>query len=116
LRRSPKLLAASNTAQQPARLLDIGYGDGTALIPALSRSTHIPAYIDLIEPSAALLKAAVTGLRAARIPAAFEATDHWQAWAQVITAGSVDLANAVLTTTPDGCGQRRQGDPRKQGT
>jgi len=56
-------------AQQPARLLDIGCGDGTALIPALSRSAYIPAYIDLIEPSAALLEATVTGLRAAEIPA-----------------------------------------------
>jgi SAM-dependent methyltransferase len=56
-------------AQQPVRLLDIGCGDGAALIPALSRSSHIPAYIDLIEPSAALLEAAVTALHAARIPA-----------------------------------------------
>jgi SAM-dependent methyltransferase len=62
-------LGSIYTARQPARLLDIGCGDGTALIPALSRSTHIPAHIDLIEPSAPLLEAAVTGLRAAGAPA-----------------------------------------------
>jgi SAM-dependent methyltransferase len=63
-------LAGLYAAQQPARLLDVGCGDGTALIPALSRSTHIPARVDLVEPSAALLEAAVTGLHAAQIPAA----------------------------------------------
>jgi SAM-dependent methyltransferase len=62
-------LASIYTAQQPARLLDVGCGDGTALIPALSRSAYVPAHVDLIEPSAALLQAAVTGLRAAKIPA-----------------------------------------------
>jgi hypothetical protein len=62
-------LASIYAAQRPARLLDVGCGDGTALIPALSRSTHIPAHVDLIEPSAALLEAAATGIRAARIPA-----------------------------------------------
>jgi SAM-dependent methyltransferase len=62
-------LGSVYAAQRPVRLLDIGCGDGAALIPALGRSSHIPAHIDLIEPSAALLEAAVTALRAARIPA-----------------------------------------------
>jgi SAM-dependent methyltransferase len=66
-------LAGVYAAQQPARLLDVGCGDGTALIPALSRSSHVPAQVDLVEPSAALLEAAVTGLRAAGIPAAVRA-------------------------------------------
>jgi SAM-dependent methyltransferase len=63
-------LAGVYAAQRPARLLDVGCGDGTALIPALSRSAHIPARVDLVEPSAALLEGAVTGIRAAGIPAA----------------------------------------------
>ena len=66
-------LASLYAAQQPPRLLDVGCGDGTALIPALSRSAHIPAHIDLVEPSAALLEAAVTGIRAAGIHAAVRA-------------------------------------------
>ena len=61
-------LASVYAAQQPARLLDVGCGDGTALIPALGRGAHVPAHVDLVEPSAALLAAAVAGLRAARIP------------------------------------------------
>jgi SAM-dependent methyltransferase len=62
-------LASVYAAQRPTRLLDVGCGDGTALIPALGRGGHIPARVDLVEPSAALLAAAVAGLRAARIPA-----------------------------------------------
>jgi SAM-dependent methyltransferase len=78
------------TAQQPARLLDIGCGDGTALIPALSRSTYIPAHVDLIEPSAALLEAAVTGLRAAKIRATVRT---WPVTAQDFVAELPDEAS-----------------------
>jgi SAM-dependent methyltransferase len=86
-------LGSTYTAQQPARLLDIGCGDGTALIPALSRSTHIPECIDLIEPSAALLEAAVTGLRAARIPATVRT---WPITAQDFVAELPDEASWPL--------------------
>lgn len=61
-------LASVYAAHQPAWLLDVGCGDGTALIPALSRGGHIPAHVDLVEPSAVLLEAAAAGMRAARIP------------------------------------------------
>jgi SAM-dependent methyltransferase len=81
------------TAQLPARLLDIGCGDGTALIPALSRSAHIPAHLDLIELSAALLEAAVAGLSAARIPATVRA---WPVTVQDFVAELPDEASWPL--------------------
>ncbi|MFC4761684.1 class I SAM-dependent methyltransferase [Dyella koreensis] len=36
-------------------LLDVGCGDGMALIPALAQTGHIPSRVDLVEPSPALL-------------------------------------------------------------
>ncbi|MCE6995211.1 class I SAM-dependent methyltransferase [Saccharothrix sp. S26] len=45
---------------EPAGLLDIGCGDGRALRPALA--SHAPASVTLVEPSAALLDAAVRAL------------------------------------------------------
>ncbi|WP_158879663.1 class I SAM-dependent methyltransferase [Amycolatopsis anabasis] len=43
---------------RPATLLDVGCGDGLALGPALERTAQIPATVDVVEPSAALLDAA----------------------------------------------------------
>ena len=51
-------LAAGYDKTKPGSLLDIGCGDGLALVPALESATHRPARIDLVEPSAALLDAA----------------------------------------------------------
>ncbi|MFE2757122.1 class I SAM-dependent methyltransferase [Actinosynnema sp. NPDC059335] len=45
----------------PSSLLDVGCGDGRALRPALA-SPHAPASVTLVEPSAALLAAAVRAL------------------------------------------------------
>jgi SAM-dependent methyltransferase len=42
-------------------LVDIGCGDGRALVPALAASSHAPA-VTLVEPSAALLDAARTAV------------------------------------------------------
>ncbi|MFI9009034.1 class I SAM-dependent methyltransferase [Actinosynnema sp. NPDC053489] len=49
------------TAARPATLLDVGCGDGRALRAALA-SEHAPASVTLVEPSAALLDAAVRAL------------------------------------------------------
>ncbi|MEU4443356.1 class I SAM-dependent methyltransferase [Actinosynnema sp. NPDC050801] len=46
---------------RPASLLDIGCGDGRTLLPALA-SPHAPTSVTLVEPSTALLDAAVRAL------------------------------------------------------
>jgi hypothetical protein len=38
-------------------LLDIGVGDGMALLPALGQARHVPATVDVVEPSGGLLDA-----------------------------------------------------------
>lgn len=44
---------------RPEAVLDVGCGDGTALLPALAAAAHHPARLDLLEPSAPLLDAAL---------------------------------------------------------
>lgn len=66
-------LAARYDAAKPASLLDLGCGDGLAVVPALEQASHTPARIDLVEPSAALLE----GVHE-RIPEA----QTWQSTAQ----------------------------------
>jgi SAM-dependent methyltransferase len=56
-RLSEKLAAGYDTTR-PETLLDIGCGDGLALVPALERAGHLPGRVDLVEPAAALLDAA----------------------------------------------------------
>jgi SAM-dependent methyltransferase len=51
-------LAAGYDKTKPDSLLDIGCGDGLALVPALESAAHRPARIDVVEPSQALLDAA----------------------------------------------------------
>ncbi|MGN6481447.1 class I SAM-dependent methyltransferase [Luteibacter sp.] len=41
----------------PRCLLDIGVGDGMALLPALGQTRHVPATVDVVEPSGGLLDA-----------------------------------------------------------
>jgi SAM-dependent methyltransferase len=55
-------LADGYDKTQPETLLDIGCGDGLALVPALESAGHLPARLDLVEPSAALLDAATKRL------------------------------------------------------
>lgn len=49
-------LAAAYDRLRPTTLLDIGVGDGMALIPALERARHAPTAIDVVEPNATLLE------------------------------------------------------------
>lgn len=63
-------------------LLDIGCGDGMALIPALARAQHLPRGADIVEPSEALLTSAMGQLRAER---RFQ-LDHLHAWCQTAQA------------------------------
>jgi SAM-dependent methyltransferase len=44
---------------RPTSVLDVGCGDGTALLPALAAASHHPGRLDLLEPSAPLLDAAL---------------------------------------------------------
>jgi Methyltransferase domain len=55
-------LAGLYDARTPARLVDLGCGDGLALLPALAVAAHRPATLTLVEPSAALLATAVRHL------------------------------------------------------
>ncbi|HKN50945.1 MAG TPA: class I SAM-dependent methyltransferase [Amycolatopsis sp.] len=54
-RRLSGALAARYDSAKPESLLDIGCGDGLALVPALDAATQVPKRIDLVEPSGALL-------------------------------------------------------------
>jgi ubiquinone/menaquinone biosynthesis C-methylase UbiE len=66
-------LAARYDEAKPESLLDLGCGDGLAVVPALEQATHVPSRIDLVEPSAALLE----GVHE-RVPSA----QCWQSTAQ----------------------------------
>jgi ubiquinone/menaquinone biosynthesis C-methylase UbiE len=70
-------LAARYDAEKPESLLDLGCGDGLAVVPALEQAAHVPARIDLVDPSAALLD----GVHE-RVPSA----QCWQATAQEFLA------------------------------
>jgi SAM-dependent methyltransferase len=54
-RRLNTALAARYDSMRPESLLDIGCGDGLAVVPALAQASHAPGRIDLVEPSASLL-------------------------------------------------------------
>ncbi|MET4677749.1 MULTISPECIES: class I SAM-dependent methyltransferase [unclassified Luteibacter] len=49
-------LARAYDRHGPVSLLDIGVGDGLALIPALAQTTNAPKVIDVVEPNAELLR------------------------------------------------------------
>ncbi|WP_228004469.1 class I SAM-dependent methyltransferase [Amycolatopsis sp. YIM 10] len=51
-------LASLYDDRRPESLLDLGCGDGLALVPALEKAAHRPSRIDLVEPSGALLEVA----------------------------------------------------------
>jgi hypothetical protein len=52
-------LAGLYARERPAHVLDIGCGDGRALLPALAATTTLPSHLTLVEPSQALLATAV---------------------------------------------------------
>jgi SAM-dependent methyltransferase len=87
---------------QPQRLLDIGCGDGRALLPALA-SGHRPAQITLVEPSAALLEVVVD--RLTRTQPQIEIEVHNRPIEQfVASAGAHDIAQstfAIHAVRPD---------------
>ena len=68
-------------------LLDIGCGDGMALIPALERAHHRPRYVDMVEPSQPLLISATESLRAEHR----FAFGHLHAWHQTAQQFVADL-------------------------
>lgn len=68
-------------------LLDIGCGDGMALIPALARTQHLPPCLDVVEPSEALLASAMEHLRSER---RFR-LDQLHAWSQTAQAFAAAL-------------------------
>jgi ubiquinone/menaquinone biosynthesis C-methylase UbiE len=70
-------LAARYDDAKPESLLDLGCGDGLAVVPALEQATHVPSRIDLVEPSAALLGGVRERVRSAQC---------WQATAQEFLA------------------------------
>ncbi len=79
---------------EPTRLLDIGCGDGRALLPALA-SGHRPAQITLVEPSKALLDVAVQRL-SANYPA-IELDAHNSRIERFVTdAGAFDIAESTF--------------------
>ncbi len=53
------VLADLYDRHRPTSVLDVGCGDGTALLPALAAASHHPGRLDLLEPSAPLLDAAL---------------------------------------------------------
>ena len=87
-------LAGLYDASRPARLLDVGCGDGTALLPALRATRHQPADLDLLEPSAPLLDAVVRALRAEGVAGVPGVTSQLRVWSRTAQAFVADLADA----------------------
>ena len=59
-----QVLATKYAQWSVSALLDIGCGDGLAVEPAVAATSAAIARLDLVEPSAALLEAALDGLSA----------------------------------------------------
>lgn len=78
-------LAKLYDALRPSTLLDIGAGDGMALIPAINSSEHVPAQLDVVEPNDVLLSnltASLPFVRGHRMTmekfvGAIDAEDRW---------------------------------------
>jgi hypothetical protein len=51
-----RFLAEAYDRQRPVSILDIGVGDGLALIPALARARNAPKVVDVVEPNVDLLR------------------------------------------------------------
>lgn len=80
-------------------LLDIGCGDGMALIPALEQARRLPRRIDLVEPSQALLASATAQLQAGRLSIAALDAHHQpaQRFAETLPPGQHwDLAQSTF--------------------
>jgi len=95
-------LARLSGEVRPARLLDVGCGDGRALVPALVAG-HRPSHLTLVEPSAALLEVAVRRLAEALQDDGEGDLDgmeidalHTTVQRFVAEAGAVDLAQSTF--------------------
>ena len=62
--------ALSSAYPEVGSLLDIGCGNGRALIPALQQSPTVPSQIELVEPGADLLAHCVAGMQLTGLPIA----------------------------------------------
>jgi len=82
-RRLSSELAARYDSLQPPSLLDLGCGDGLAVVPALAQASWTPPRIDLVEPSAALLDDVRSQVPGARC---------WQATAEDFLVGDESWA------------------------
>lgn len=79
-------LARSYDRHVPVSLLDIGVGDGLALIPALAQTRNAPNVIDVVEPNAELLRSLSKRL-ALRTAHALGLKYSRKTW-QIITGGT----------------------------
>ncbi|PPU21867.1 hypothetical protein [Xanthomonas arboricola] len=78
-------LAQLYNALRPSTVLDIGAGDGTALVPAIQASVHVPDQIDVVEPNDVLLGELIASLPLVRgyrmtmenFVEGFDDEDHW---------------------------------------
>ncbi|AGI09773.1 hypothetical protein GUF72_21520 [Xanthomonas citri pv. citri] len=78
-------LAKLYDALRPSTLLDIGAGDGMALVPAIEASGHVPDQIDVVEPNDVLLGKLIASLPLVRgyrmtmenFAEGFDDEDHW---------------------------------------
>lgn len=83
----------------PSTLLDIGCGDGRALRPALG-SEHAPASVTLVEPSTALLNAAVRALDAYDVDARHTRVELFAAGLPADAVFDVAQSTFALHTLP----------------
>ena len=87
-------LAGLYEASRPARLLEVGCGDGAALVPALRAVQHPPAHLDLVEPSAPLLDGVVRALRTEGIAGVPAGRSRLRVWSLTAQAFVAELADA----------------------
>ncbi|WP_309110451.1 class I SAM-dependent methyltransferase [Saccharothrix sp.] len=57
-----RALARIYDEERPVRVLDVGCGDGRALVPSLVKAEHPPRHVTVVDPSEALLSGAVKAL------------------------------------------------------
>jgi hypothetical protein len=95
-------LRAVYQAEPPLRLLDVGVGDGLALLPAL---TAPPARLDLVEPSAAMLARTLAALQQRGLSAAAHQQTLQQFAAE--TTADWDLVQATFSLQTIDFAERR---------
>jgi hypothetical protein len=79
-------LSRAYDRHRPERLIDIGAGDGMALLPALAAAAHPPRQVDVVEPNVAMFTTLAAGLSLhagynqglESFVAGLGADDHWE--------------------------------------